>query len=103
MYVSMADENAYLLILTLRCDRASALASESYDRELSRSERIALTLHRLICGPCRRLRRQLATLHQAMVRLADEVDPTTPPILPALPESVRARIARALDDESRQA
>jgi hypothetical protein len=103
MQISMAAENAYLLILTLRCDRAAALASESYDRALSRSERIALTLHRLICGPCRRLRRQLATLRQAMTRLADEVDPTTPPILPALPDSARARISRALDNERRQA
>jgi hypothetical protein len=103
MQISMTDENTYLLILTLRCDRATALASESYDRELSRPERIALAMHRLICGPCRRLRRQLATLRQAMVRLADEVDPTTPPILPGLPASDRARIARALDDELRQA
>jgi hypothetical protein len=103
MQTSMANENAYLLILTLRCDRASALASESYDRALSRPERIALAMHRLICGPCRRLRRQLATLRQAMGRLADEVDPTTPPILPSLPDSARVRIARALDDESRRA
>ena len=56
-------------ILTLQCEQASLLISESLDRELTLGERTALGLHKLLCHKCRRVTRQLRRLHELFARL----------------------------------
>jgi hypothetical protein len=49
-------------IVNLRCREATALISAAHDGKLRWRYRCALFLHLLICGPCRRYRRQLRKL-----------------------------------------
>ncbi len=69
----MAGTSAILKILTLNCREAADLLSATEDGRISRAERLALRLHLLICGPCRRYRRALQKLREvtkvAMERL----------------------------------
>jgi hypothetical protein len=76
------------------------LASESLDRDLRRLERFALRAHLLYCTPCRRYLRQINLLRRALRRLASGLESEGQPPLPgpALPDDVRERIKRALDD-----
>lgn len=46
----------------LNCKEASVLVSQSRDRRLRWSERLALRLHLWICDQCRRFERQVAWL-----------------------------------------
>jgi hypothetical protein len=62
-------ERAKLSAWNLDCRAASELASESLDRDLTRSERIALRLHQLICPPCRRLVAQFQAVRRAVAAL----------------------------------
>lgn len=61
-----------ICILTIDCRQSSRLTSESLDRPLRWPERVALRMHRLGCWSCRRLKRQLAFLHDAARRLDRE-------------------------------
>jgi hypothetical protein len=61
---------AIQLILTLRCEHASRLQSDRYDRDLSFSERWALRMHGWICKSCWRFRAQMKFIHEAASRLA---------------------------------
>ena len=54
------------LVLALRCDEASELASAALDRKLTGSERWALRLHTFVCKPCRRLVRQPRAIREMM-------------------------------------
>ena len=49
-------------MIMFSCKEASRLASEGLDRKLSLTERLELRAHLLICGACRRYRRQLLAL-----------------------------------------
>lgn len=49
-------------VLTLSCDKASALISKSQEVPLAGSERIALRFHHMLCKSCRRYSRQLQHL-----------------------------------------
>lgn len=82
---------AIKLILTLHCDEASKLRSEQFDRRLSFAERWALRLHLVGCYVCRRVRRQLNFLDQAVKQLPARTDPTPDELRQA-----RGRIARRL-------
>ncbi len=55
-------------ILALRCDESTRLISEGLDRDLPFGERLAVRLHAVSCGPCRRYRKQLALLREAFKR-----------------------------------
>lgn len=57
-------------ILTLPCSEATRLASAALEGPLQWHERAALRAHRIICGPCRHFKRQLAFL-ASTGRLAD--------------------------------
>ncbi|MHC4431703.1 MAG: anti-sigma factor family protein [Planctomycetota bacterium] len=59
------------LILTMRCDQASWLISNSQERELNGAERCALSFHLLICRVCRKYRRQLAFMRNVLRRLKE--------------------------------
>lgn len=55
-----------VLILRLNCREAAALLSDRSERPLALHERLALRMHLLICGACRRYRRYLESLHQSL-------------------------------------
>ena len=61
-------------ILTIRCEEASSLTSRELDEPLGRAETLALRGHTLVCRSCRRLRRQLQFLQDAIRRRAAEPD-----------------------------
>ena len=54
------------LILTIRCEEASQLVSESFERKLSWHERLAIKGHALVCWSCRQFAAQLKFLRSAM-------------------------------------
>jgi hypothetical protein len=87
-------------LLNLPCEGMARLASESLDRDLGRLERLALRIHRLYCTPCRRYLRQITLLRRALRRLASRLETDGPPPLPgpSMPDDVRERIKRALDE-----
>jgi len=89
------------LILTLKCNQSTQLASESLDRDLTRAESVAMRLHELLCGHCRRFHEQIVALGEAArLRRSQGTD------LPgsSLSSEARMRIAdslnRATDHES---
>ena len=61
---------AIVMLLTLKCDHATHLVSDSYERKLTRVERWALRLHQISCRYCRRLAKQLDLVHSAARRVA---------------------------------
>ena len=87
------------LILTLRCDGASHLVSDSLDRGLTRTEGMAVRTHLMICGNCRRFRRQLQFLRQAVLRLISGAGPGMPYGAVSLSAQARQRIQQALSGE----
>jgi predicted anti-sigma-YlaC factor YlaD len=60
--------NGLLQILTLRCEAASALSSRELDESLPRLDRAALRCHLLACNSCRRFRRQIRVIREAVRR-----------------------------------
>jgi hypothetical protein len=52
----------------LNCKEATRLMSEEQDRELSRSERIALRFHTMMCIGCTNYRKHLAVLRRGAER-----------------------------------
>jgi predicted anti-sigma-YlaC factor YlaD len=60
-----------VLILTMRCDRASRLLSHSQERQLNGAERCALSFHLLICTACRKYKRQLKFMRSVLHRLKE--------------------------------
>ncbi|WP_186776246.1 anti-sigma factor family protein [Rubripirellula reticaptiva] len=63
--------NHLILILTLRCNRASELMSESLDRRLRLHERMALHGHLFACRSCPVLKRQLDLIRRISGRNSD--------------------------------
>lgn len=84
-----------LQILSLRCEEADRLMSDSLDRQLSWSERVALKGHLVVCRACRRARRQMVILQQTMRKSLDIADAAGDEMLS--PEA-RDRITQALKD-----
>jgi hypothetical protein len=91
------------LLLNLPCEGMARLGSESLDRDLGRTERIALRLHLLYCKACRRYRRQVERLRLAMRRLSRDLEAGALSPAPGLPDEVRQRIKRALNGEETRA
>ncbi len=83
-------------LLTMRCDEVVQFVSQAHDRDLTRAERFAIRSHLVYCTACRRYRRQIAALRQALrlhVRQIQHLKPGGPL---ALPPEARARISQAL-------
>jgi hypothetical protein len=91
---SMAQLESVWRVLTLRCNEATRLASESLDHPLPFEDRLAMRLHRMICRSCRRYGRQVVELRRISTRLAEQTDP--PASAMPLPEEARERIKRTL-------
>ena len=92
---------ALKLILTLKCEQSSRLASDAIDRKLDPAERWAVVLHTIGCRSCRRLRKQLQKLREAAMRRG-EVDLGAGPGDSGLSPVARKRIALAIQDFQRQ-
>lgn len=79
------------------CREATQLTSAEFDRPLTLRERLRLNVHRLVCGPCRLYRRQLALLRRQASRLtASSPDVRLPDV--RLDERARDRIRAHLRD-----
>ena len=65
-----------LWIVSLRCEEADRLMSDSLDRRLSWSQRTALGGHVIVCRSCRRARQKLRALRRAMRESLANVDST---------------------------
>ena len=78
----------------MACKQAAEMLSRSADARLSFGERLGLAIHLLICGMCRRFRRQLIGLHAACGKaLRDDTERAGD----GLSAEARARIAAALE------
>jgi predicted anti-sigma-YlaC factor YlaD len=87
-------------ILTLRCEAASELSSRELDEALPRLDRAALWCHLLACNSCRRFRKQIRLIREAVrrrERLRDETDADEG----LLSSEARNRIARAIREAGR--
>lgn len=89
------------MLVNLSCGEASRLASEALDRELSRNERWALRLHTLICGNCRRLTRQLATMRAVLSLMPESSRQQSRGNLPRLSAERKQQIKQLLRNEQR--
>ncbi len=57
--------------MTLRCDQASRLISNSQEAPLNKAERLALSFHLLICRVCRKYKKQLKLIRHILGRLSE--------------------------------
>ncbi len=57
------------LILTIQCQRASELISESFERKLLLHERLALRGHIVVCWSCRQFEKHLRLIRLAFRKL----------------------------------
>ena len=76
------------MLLTLKCDDATHLTSDSFERKLTPVERWSLRLHHISCRYCRRLARQLKLIHAAARHVANSDE--------KLSAQARDRIAAAI-------
>ena len=84
------------MLLTLKCDRATHLVSDSFERDLTPVERWAVRLHHISCRYCRRLARQLKLIHAA----ARRTDSSNRGLSPEARKRVAAAIAAAGSQQS---
>jgi len=90
------------LIASTRCEEATRLVSESLDRDLSRVERTALVLHRMVCRPCRRFMKQMNDLHRAFRSMPKSMrKKLSQSVVVRLAPERRERIKRMLAEASR--
>jgi predicted anti-sigma-YlaC factor YlaD len=83
-------------LLTMRCADVVQFVSQAQDRDMTRSERFALRLHFMYCTACRRYRKQIAALREALRLHVKQVQQLKPGGPLALPPEARARISQAL-------
>ncbi len=83
--------SALTMLLTLTCDQASRLLSESQEIPLNFTQRAALRFHLWICRSCRRYRRQLHFLRK-LLRDSHETSQILEESLPGLTEAQRQRL-----------
>jgi hypothetical protein len=91
----MSRLNGLLQILTLRCEAASELSSRELDEPLPRLDRAALFCHLLACYSCRRFRKQIRAIREA-VRKPEGLLVETDANEGLLSAEARNRIARAI-------
>lgn len=89
----MANYEIVWKILSLRCEEASRLSSESLDHCLPISDRLACKLHLMICVSCRRYRRDILDLRRIAIHIGRPVDN---PVV-NLPSGAKDRIKGALE------
>ena len=83
-------------LLNAPCEEMASLISISLDRDLSRSQRVAVKLHLLYCKACRRYRRQIRLMREALRAIISQMEGAELSSGPALGAEARERIRRAL-------
>lgn len=91
-----------ILILFMNCEQSALLTSDSFDRPLSRWERVALWCHLAICGKSRRLAAQMKMLETKIEEARNSLASTVPQNeLPAdVRERIRIKILNQLDSST---
>jgi hypothetical protein len=79
----------------ITCQKAVELTSRELDAPLPFGSRSMLGVHRWLCSACRRFRKQLIEVDEAVRDYLDAGVPTNV----ALPDDARQRIQQALRDE----
>lgn len=85
----------------LTCEEAVRLLSESLDRGLPLSRRLALRMHLLMCKYCSRFRRQALFLRETVRRLRNQIEQEDIQTPRTLPPETRRRIKRRLENNLR--
>ncbi len=94
--------NNIVFILTLRCDQASRLLSNSQEKPLNKVERWALSLHLLICRVCPKFKKQLKLMRDVLgslsePRLYEEIAPSL--LTEEQAEALRGRISKKIQEK----
>lgn len=58
----------------IKCKQATQMLSEKLDRPLSAKEKVRLTLHTLICSPCRQFGEQMKIMREISKTFTKEDD-----------------------------
>ena len=82
------------MVLSLSCRDSARLLSEGLERPLSRMERAGLRVHLLLCWRCRRFRRALRLLREAVRHMGNR--PRADGDGHGLDREQRARLVRTL-------
>ena len=83
------------MILNLSCRHASMLLSRAQDAPLTRTERLAVRIHLLLCRSCRRFNRWLTLFRETLRTLTSRAQQGDTPVHP-LSESERQRLLERL-------
>jgi len=89
------------MLVNLSCEEASRLASESLDRDLSRSERWALGIHGTLCRSCHRMIRQLNAMRALLSKMPETSRQLLRQQLPQLSADRKQQIKQMLRDAGR--
>jgi len=80
----------------LSCAEVTRLVSESLDRRLPLSQRVAVRMHLTFCSACTRYRRQLLFIRQAVQQLEADIEKAASAVAPSLTPEARERMKRSL-------
>ncbi len=83
-------------LLFAPCSEISRHTSMALDEDLSRAQRLAIRLHYLHCTACRRYRRQIRLIRDAMRQAGSGAEPDETKSDVTMPSETRGRIKRAL-------
>jgi len=85
-------------VLTLRCDEADRIRCAPDCAPVTRSQRLAERLHRLVCASCRRAKRQIGAL-RTVLRDVDDAGAPRPAAAEGdgLRDAARQRLRDAID------
>jgi len=85
----------------ITCRRATELISKELDTELPLAQRVGLEIHSLVCSGCRRYRRQLSTVDNAVRELlAAPASDRDAALSAASKENLKAALQGLLDQEA---
>ena len=85
----------------ITCRRATELISKELDTELPLAQRVGLEIHSLVCSGCRRYRRQLSAVDNAVRELlAAPASDRDAALSAASKESLKAALQGLLDQEA---
>lgn len=98
----MSKLREFLWILSMPCTQATRLISESLDRGLPWRLRVAVRVHQLSCGSCRRFRSQIEALRSALARRLEEEGGTPTAAGAGLSDEARERMRRALRESAEE-
>lgn len=87
------------LILSLRCEHASKIASHALDGEVTAGERWALYLHTVICANCNRFVKQIGWIQSALQQESERIAAEPIDTSDCLPAESRQRIQQAIVEQ----